>query len=69
MLFFISITNAQDVKISPYGVTERKAAESTEDIFDLPFNGITNVGVGTKVYLKGSSNNGSSSGLWNIVKL
>jgi len=70
MLVFATLTLAQDVTIDSYGVTDRKTAVSAEDIFDLSYNGLTNVGTGTKVYLKGYSANGdAATGQWLIVKL
>ncbi len=41
--------------ITSYGQSPRDVARSTADIFDRPYNGLLNVGIGTKMYLKASA--------------
>lgn len=43
---------AVNVSLTPYGVTPFMVAASTTDMYDYTFNGLRNVGVGTKVYLE-----------------
>jgi len=47
---------AQTVKLDfqPFGVSPRDVARSTTDIYTYPYNGLTNVGVGTLMYFKAS---------------
>ncbi|MCB0749829.1 MAG: hypothetical protein KDC90_20410, partial [Ignavibacteriae bacterium] len=49
----ISLVNSQTIEIKPYGVSARTVEADTNDIFDLKYNGLANVGVGTKIYLAG----------------
>ncbi|MBU2493722.1 MAG: T9SS type A sorting domain-containing protein [Bacteroidetes bacterium] len=70
MLLLATITSAQNVTIDTYGVTDREAAVSAEDIFDLSYNGLTNVGTGTKVYLKGyTADKNAANGQWFTITL
>ena len=58
MLFlFLSfgMINSQTLQIKPYGISDRGVAADTNDIFDLKYNGLMNVGVGTKIYIAGKS--------------
>ena len=41
-------------KLGPYNVTPYMVSLSTTDIYDYSYNGLQNVGVGTKIYLKAS---------------
>ncbi len=56
-LFLVSFTfiTAQTVSLNTYGISPRDAAVDTTDIFDRAYNGLLNVGIETKLYLKGSS--------------
>lgn len=47
-----SLTYSQ-VTVTPFGVSPRDAEEDVTGFFDLTYNGLTNVGVETKVYLLG----------------
>jgi len=59
--------SAQTFKLSAYGVSPRDAVADTTDIFDLPYNGLQNVGVGSKVYVNFHSEDGSAvNPFWNI---
>ena len=70
LLMFTALTFAQTVAVNTFGVTDRQVAVSTDDIFDVAYNGLTNVGTGTKVYLNGNSSAGdAANGQWFIVSL
>ncbi len=43
---------AQTLSVTPYGVTPRGVAVSATDIYTYPYNGLTNVGVGTLCYFQ-----------------
>jgi len=45
---------AQKLSFSPYGVSPRGVAVSTTDIYTNAYNGLTNVGIGTKMYFQAS---------------
>lgn len=59
ILLLSSVNLAQEPILETYGVSPRVADEDTTDIFTYRYNGLTNVGVGTKVYLKGSVTEGA----------
>ena len=66
-LMIVSFTIAQDVTLTPYGRSGRDVALDENDIFDRIYDGLQNVGVGTKVYLKGFDPNGNAdTGIWGI---
>jgi hypothetical protein len=44
-----------EVVVGTYGISPREAGEDTLDIFDRPYNGLLNVGIGTKMYLAGAT--------------
>jgi hypothetical protein len=54
MLFGFAAMQAQELKLQPYAVSPR-IAENTDDaemtFLDHPYNGLTNVGIGTKMFL------------------
>jgi hypothetical protein len=53
LLFVVTgLVSAQTMQITTYGVSPREAGLSDNDIFTSAYNGLTNVGVGTKMYLK-----------------
>ncbi len=52
MCCLVSISFSQDIEITPYGVSPREASADAEDIFDVAYNALQNVGIGTKLYLK-----------------
>jgi len=52
-IFLPAFLIAQSVTVTPHGVSPRQAGLDTTDIFDRPFTGLQNVGVETKVFLKG----------------
>ncbi len=58
MLFILAMVSttllAQTLTFAPYGVSPRGVAKSTTDIYTNAYNGLTNVGVGTKMYFKAS---------------
>ncbi|MFH1195988.1 MAG: T9SS type A sorting domain-containing protein [bacterium] len=54
LLVAVSTLNAQvTVDLKTHGISPRQADLSEDDIFNTSFNGLLNVGVGTKIYLKG----------------
>ncbi|MCB9248914.1 MAG: ammonia-forming cytochrome c nitrite reductase subunit c552 [Ignavibacteriales bacterium] len=68
MVLCLGTMNSQTLQIKPYGISDRGVAADTNDIFDLKYNGLENVGVGTKVYLSGMAvDTVYSSPQWNIV--
>ena len=52
MCCLISTSFTQELLLEPFGVSPRDAASNTSDIFDIAYNALTNVGIGTKQYLK-----------------
>ncbi len=56
-------------RIAPMGVSPRAVAESPSDIFDEVSSGLTAVGVGEKLYLRGEANHGSTVGgyQWTVL--
>lgn len=56
LILVTASVSAQTVNLSfsPYGVSPRDVVKSTTDIYTYPFNGLTNVGVGTQCYLEAS---------------
>jgi hypothetical protein len=80
ILIFLSVsikaqTTNVSTTVSPYGVTAYMVALSTTDIYDYKYTGLTNVGVGTKVYLiasevgtKGTKAKISSTAAWTVSR-
>lgn len=68
MLFSFSLIYSQaTVGISTYGVSGRDVEEDSTDIFDIAYNGLQNVGIGTQIYIKGFVIGGTlSSPAWTI---
>jgi len=69
MLFlFLSygMINSQSLVVKPYGISDRGAAKDSTDIFDVRYNGLLNVGVGTKIYVGAKSDAELMSPQWNI---
>ena len=56
--------SAQNVTLTPYGVSPREAEADTTDIFDRAYNALPNVGIQTQMYLKGSSTIALSGQTW-----
>ena len=52
MLICVS-TKGQSVEIKPHGISSRGVEADSNDIFKVKYNGLSNVGVGTTVYLVG----------------
>lgn len=48
---FAQTTTVWKLTLAPYGVSPRDVAKSTTDIYDFASTGLSNVGVGSKVYL------------------
>ncbi|MBL1214824.1 MAG: T9SS type A sorting domain-containing protein [Ignavibacteriae bacterium] len=57
---------AQTVTVGTYGVNPRQVAEDSTDIFDLRYNGATNVGIETQMYLIGSSSETLTGTTWTL---
>ncbi|MGD8780540.1 MAG: T9SS type A sorting domain-containing protein [Ignavibacteria bacterium] len=65
--FMVALTFAQEVTVTPYGSSNRDVALDSNDIFDRVYDGLQNVGVGTKIYLNGYSDAGdAANGTWLI---
>ena len=54
-LLSFSTVYSQTVSVTTFGVSPRDAAVSATDIFDLPFNGLANVGIGTQMYINATT--------------
>ncbi|MFA3783023.1 T9SS type A sorting domain-containing protein [Melioribacteraceae bacterium 4301-Me] len=52
LLLMASTSFSQTMEFKTFGVSPAAAAKSSTDIFDVEYNGLTNVGVGTKMYLE-----------------
>ena len=49
-----SMAMAQTITVSTFGISQRDIDSSRVDVtLDVPYNGLTNVGIGTKMYFKG----------------
>ncbi|MFH2029420.1 MAG: hypothetical protein ABIJ40_02180, partial [Bacteroidota bacterium] len=72
ILFLFTISTllvAQTAKVTPYGVSPRETTVDTLDIFDLAYNSLANVGVGTKMYLKATTSVALTGGqVWTCDK-
>jgi predicted CXXCH cytochrome family protein len=67
---FTAFLSAQTFQISPYGVSPRVVGIDSTDIFDRAYNGLQNVGVGTKVYLKFFSTDGfAATPFWTVQEM
>jgi hypothetical protein len=53
LIFFAAACWAQTMYLEPYGISPRDADNDLVDVFDRPYNGLLNVGIETKMYLKG----------------
>jgi hypothetical protein len=63
------ISFAQTVSVTTYGVSPFDVVrDSVEQYFDRPYNGLTNVGKETKVFLQGSSTVTLQSPSWTIIQ-
>ncbi len=72
LLFTLTFTlcTAQ-TSVSTLGISPRVAGLDTTDIYDMSFSGLQNVGVGTKVFLKGSTSDsaGLATPTWNLLSV
>lgn len=75
LLFFFLVTVgtmlsfAQTVTLSTYGVAPYDVSVDTlEQYFDRPYNGLKNVGVNTKVYLKVKSTLAFTNPTWEVIE-
>ncbi len=67
LICFITLSYGQTVNLETFPVQPRFAEEFETDIYDRPYNGLQNVGVGTKVYLKGYSDVAVGAAFFTIV--
>lgn len=65
-LIITSVISAQ-VNVDTYGVSPRQAEADAGDIFDLAYNGLTNVGTNTKVYIKGMGDVALTATSWTLL--
>ena len=64
----ISISLSQSIELTPYGVSPREAADDAADLFDVAYNGLTNVGIGTKIYLMAEFVDSTTTGFtWTVT--
>ncbi|MCF8412270.1 MAG: T9SS type A sorting domain-containing protein [Melioribacteraceae bacterium] len=54
LILFIGAMGLQAQTLTTFGVSPREASNDVDDIFTMAFNGNTNVGVQTQMYLKGT---------------
>lgn len=66
LLFCSSLVLAQTITVTTHGISPRDVLDSADDIFDLAYNGLENVGIGTKIYLKGTADD-VTGGTWSVV--
>ena len=68
-VFMVSAVFAQTITVNTYGVDPRDVASdvSVPKYFDRAYNGMQNVGIQVKVYLKGSSTAALQSPAWGFV--
>ncbi|MBI1932520.1 MAG: ammonia-forming cytochrome c nitrite reductase subunit c552 [Ignavibacteriales bacterium] len=70
LLLFLSfgMINSQSLEVRPLGISDRGVAADTSDIFKVKYNGLTNVGVGSTVYLVGEAvDTNFTSPAWSIT--
>jgi hypothetical protein len=72
ILFMITFSTvllySQTAKIVTYGMDPRQVEEDTTDIFNLPYNGLTNVGANTQMYLEVNMEGAYlTNPIWHIV--
>ncbi len=70
LTFFCSLSFAQEVKLTPYGVSPYMVTQDTVDhYFNSRFPGIANTGVETKMYLKCEAIDTTlTSAVWAIIQ-
>ncbi len=68
LFFFLSfgVIKSQSLVVKPYGISDRGAAKDSTDIFDVKYNGLLNVGVGTKIYISAKADAELISPAWAI---
>ena len=73
ILFMIAFSTvllySQSAKVVTYGIDPRQVEEDTTDIFTLPYNGLTNVGENTQMYLEGILTDTTlSNPTWTVIE-
>ena len=60
---------SQSAKVATYGIDPRQVEEDTTDIFEFPYNGLTNVGENTQMYLLGTVTDTTlTSPTWTVIE-
>ncbi|NQU27906.1 MAG: T9SS type A sorting domain-containing protein [Candidatus Marinimicrobia bacterium] len=64
----VSISFSQEIVVTPYGVSPREALVDTLDMFDVAYNALPNVGIGTLLYLKAEFVDSTTTGFtWAVT--
>jgi len=64
LLSCLAATQAQSLNLNTFGQSDRDVAIDTLDMFDVAYDGLQNVGVNSKVYLKASLDSAFTSPNW-----
>jgi len=64
MLLSFAVMQAQSLMLTPYGQSDRDVAIDTLDMFDVAYDGLQNVGINSKVYLKASLDSAFTNPTW-----
>jgi len=57
----------QSVMVNTFGVSPRDVAEDETTFFDTAYNGLDNVGIGTKIFLKGTGGLAFTAATWALT--
>ena len=67
--FITALLYSQTASINTYGLSPRQVAADSTDIFDVAYNGLTNVGANTKMYIEVSLVGAHlTNPQWNIIQ-
>jgi len=66
LILSFAFLQAQSLKLTTYGVTERDVEADETNYFDVPYNGLQNVGINSKVYLKASLDSAFANPSWTL---
>ena len=64
MLFSLALLQAQSLTLTTYGQSERDVELDSLDMFDQVYDGLQNVGINSKVYLKASLDSAFTNPTW-----
>lgn len=68
IVFSTVLLHSQSAKVVTYGVSPRQCEEDTTDIFNLAYNGLTNVGANTQMYLEAKLDGATlTNPTWQVV--